>query len=338
MKFNIFFSLIIVIIIHSNASATLRRVNNNPGITLPAFGYSTFAAAHTAAVAGDTLYIEPSNIAYTMPVGGITKRLTLIGPGYFLDQNTGTPADKRNAIFESIILASGSSQSVIEGLVVSNVLGYSSISTSGTTSISIVTIKRCLFASLSISSGALAAGWIVKQCLITSDLLTSSNGGIEILSNNIILGKINTSIGTSIVKNNLIYNVPNVASGSNVYNNIFINDNLSTTINSIHYYNNVCVNCPGTPTNNNFYTTSYNTMFQVTEPKNFDDLRDARFQLPVSSPAKSKGVAGIDCGPFAGPDPYILSGIPAVPNITAFSVGAPVGGNIPVTFSAKRNN
>jgi hypothetical protein len=78
-------------------------------------------------------------------------------------------------------------------------------------------------------------------------------------------------------------------------------------------------------------------MFVVAEPRTFDNLEDDNFVLNVSSPAKAKGIGGIDCGVFAGSKPYVLSGIPPFPMITAFTQGAVSGGNMPITISIKRN-
>jgi hypothetical protein len=102
-------------------------------------------------------------------------------------------------------------------------------------------------------------------------------------------------------------------------------------------YNNVCVGCTGTPLNNNFFTTASNTIFTLAEPRTLDDLEDDNFILPATSPAKTKGVAGVDCGVFAGVTPYILSGIPPVPMITNFTQGTPTATNIPINISIKRN-
>ena len=42
---------------------TIRRCNNNPGVTGVNM-YTTIQAAHDAAVAGDIIYVEPSNANY----------------------------------------------------------------------------------------------------------------------------------------------------------------------------------------------------------------------------------------------------------------------------------
>jgi hypothetical protein len=179
----------------------------------------------------------------------------------------------------------------------------------------------------------------ISQNIIVNNLTTGSNGlFFSSISNNIILGNLG-SVTSGIVKNNLIYGVPVIDDNVNYYNNIFIGNNGSSDIlNNVVAYNNVCVFCTGTTNNNNFHTNAYSTIFNATEPRILDDLEDARFQLPSTSPAKGKGVGGVDCGPFGGINPYVLSGIPAYPSITEITVGTQSGSNIPITFSAKRNN
>jgi hypothetical protein len=319
-------------IAYFSVNATLRRVNNNPGIVLPAFGYTTFSAAQTASVNGDTIYIEPSNINY----GGIniTKSLTIVGPGYLLDQNTGTPADKRSAIFSDCILSTGSNGSSLTGITIYNGVTYGNITVNSSSNIN---ISRCIFQSISLLSNS--SNNTISQNIIVNNLTNGVNDLVNSsISNNIILGNL-SRVTSGIVKNNLIYGVPDIDNNVNYYNNIFIGNNATTDLlNSVVAYNNVCVFCTGTANNNNFYTNAYSTIFNSPEPRVFDDLEDARFQLPTTSPAKGKGVGGVDCGPFGGVNPYVLSGIPAYPSITAITVGAQSGSNIPITFSAKRNN
>jgi hypothetical protein len=319
-------------IAYFSANATLRRVNNNPGIVLPAFGYTSFSAAQTAASNGDTIYIEPSNISYGSM--SMSKSLTIVGPGYLLDQNTGTPADKRSAVFTDCTINAGSNGSVLTGLTFHNGITYGNITIFSSNNI---TISRCIFQSFSLTVNI--SNYSISQNVIVNNLTTGNNGlSSSLISNNIILGNL-SSVTSGIVKNNLIYGVPVIDDNVNYYNNIFIGNNTSTDLlNSVVAYNNVCVFCTGTANNNNFYTNAYSTIFNATEPRILDDLEDARFQLPSTSPAKGKGVGGVDCGPFGGINPYVLSGIPPYPSITAITVGTQSGSNIPITFSAKRNN
>ncbi len=331
--------------------ATIRRVNNNPGVVTNSAGpfvYNNFNSAISAAspTAADTIYLEPSDINYGDL--NIAKKIVLIGPGYLLDKNPNTPFDKRSVKVNSIsFLGTINSQlnptvptgSVIYGITVQNDNGvYGNISIGGSNSnfgvTSEISIFNCLFNSLSRASFG-GSGHNLKRCFILGDVQSLSSNSV--ISNCIILGNI-TGSSNNTIKNNIIFNgiTPNSAV---IYNNIIVPVTSPTVSfpNESNVFNNVCMGCTGAPTFNNFFTTSSNTIFQVAEPRILDDLWDERFKLATSSPAKTKGVNGIDCGVFAGNEPYILSGLPPFPMVTAFSQGAPSGGNIPITISIKRN-
>ena len=70
-----------------HASATVRRVNSAPGSSA---AYSTVQAAHDAASPNDTLYLEASAFGYG--ILSATKKLVILGSGYFLSQNPQTQA------------------------------------------------------------------------------------------------------------------------------------------------------------------------------------------------------------------------------------------------------
>jgi hypothetical protein len=102
---------------------TIRRVNKTPGITGVNI-YTTVQAAHDASVAGDIIYVEPSNTSSPMttyPDVVINRRITLIGTGYNLHQNTGTSHDKRSVGVGQITLDYGSNGSKITGLTISQI-------------------------------------------------------------------------------------------------------------------------------------------------------------------------------------------------------------------------
>ena len=67
---------------------------------------------------------------------------------------------------------------------------------------------------------------------------------------------------------------------------------------------------------------------------------DARCQLASNSAAKGAGEGGTDAGAFGGDTPYVLSGIPIIPNIYQLTVPlqVPQGGTLNVQIKAKTNN
>ncbi len=101
--------VIAMVLVNVNAAfSTIRRVNNNSGVTGTNV-YATFAAAYSASAAGDTLLVEGSITSY----GDITltKRLAIFGPGYDLNQNPETQATLVSAIFGSVTFNAGSENS-----------------------------------------------------------------------------------------------------------------------------------------------------------------------------------------------------------------------------------
>ncbi|RFS15796.1 hypothetical protein [Emticicia sp. C21] len=326
--------LLFLLLTVSQLFATIRRVNNNPGVTLVTnLVFSNFTAAQTAAVDGDTIYIEPSDINYGSMF--FSRRLVVVGPGYLLNKNPNTPFDKRTARVSNVSFGTNSSGSKLIGIEVrTNNGNFFNISTSA--AVTEINIEFCMFNEL--IGNSIFNNSVVSNCFLVGNI---SKSGLSInnslINNNIILGSVQTVGNDNIIKNNIIFGGADYAS---IYFNNIIYQNgtpeLSFNLN-VNVYNNVCVGCNGTPANNNFFTTTPNTIFVVAEPRTFDDLEDDNFVLNASSPAKGKGVGGIDCGVFAGTKPYVLSGIPPFPMITAFTQGAPSGGNIPITISIKRN-
>jgi hypothetical protein len=111
-----FFLIGMALFIYSSSFATIRRVGFF-GTPLPNVDYYTFATAYTAAAAGDTILMFPN----TQLSGTLTKKLTIIGPGNWLDP-TATPkgnaneqADPIEATASSVILNPGSDGTVIMG-------------------------------------------------------------------------------------------------------------------------------------------------------------------------------------------------------------------------------
>jgi hypothetical protein len=338
MKKSIIFLLFLLV--GSSSFATIRRVNNNPGVvTNVTFVFSNINSAIAAAVSGDTIYLEPSEINYGVLFTPSIK-LTFIGPGYLLNKNPNTPFDKRSASVSSISIAgnSNSNGSRILGLEVKSPTGaYGDISI--TSSLSNLEISNCICSDIRVESGSTGRGFLISNNIILNNLRGVGTTGFtsSIITNNIIWGSIIETDNDNIVKNNIIYGGASFL--SKYFNNIIFQNNLAgfELNQTSRVFNNVCVGCTGTPINNNFFTTAASTIFNVAEPRNLDDLRDDVFQLPSTSPAKGKGVGGIDCGVFAGATPYVLSGIPAFPMITGFSQGVVSGANLPIIISIKRN-
>lgn len=338
--------LITAFIISFSASAKIWRVNNNAGINAD---FTTLQAAHNGAASGDTIYVEGSPNSY----GGLTctKKLHIIGTGFFLDQNLNLQATTHASIVGHIYFNAGSSGSVIEGLW-TNGSGMS-------VSVSNIVIRRNYFGSWSGASPDYGSGEITLStgannvlilqnyaCNISSH---STLNGILIMNNyltgvgyygteNNSVQALNLSSTTSaIIKNNVIRRGFVTTYNCNLSNNIMYNGTFSGTGNLTS--NNIANGTQFGSANGNQENISMAAVFELTGSS------DARWKLKAGSPAIGAGYgstsgAPVDCGMFGGNTPYVLSGIPPIPSIYYFA-NQPVGSNsdpIDVQIKVRSNN
>lgn len=329
------YTLLIIVYFSSLSleAQTLRRVNNT-GIPLGTNMYSTLQAAHNAAANGDIIYMEGSGLDYDGAI--ITKKLTIIGPGFFLGENYNNFADLRSVKFDSfeeIVFESGSSGS--------SLIGCSDVRVEIRTSN--ITISRNYLLDISIQGSAPITGILIDKNydIILGDSfseaanLTISNNytntvnfdGLTLsgsFSNNVVPSTISLK-NFSLSNNILIGNV-----------NSFISFTNCTFSNNIDARALVNSNAFGT-TNGNQANVDKTTLFVGTT----GNSTDGQWKLKAGSPAIGAGFGGIDCGMFGGLDPYALSGIVAAdyPTITSFTTSGTGNSTTPLTvkISTKSN-
>ena len=129
---------LLLIVCSFTAQAKLWRVNNNGAMNA---NFTSFVAAQSTASANDTLYFEGSTVSYGNIV--LTKPLVIIGPGYFLEENSQTQFNFITAKFGTIGFTSGSSGSILTGLVVQNLI---------TINVSNISIIRCKTSSILVNN------------------------------------------------------------------------------------------------------------------------------------------------------------------------------------------
>lgn len=297
------------------ANATTYRVNNTGGISA---NFTTLQDAHDGAQNGDTLIIEGSEIGYSTGYTS-TKKLTYIGPGYFLTQNPQTQANLSVAnINASISFAAGSAGSVVMGLSFytdlnisdDNILfkrnyfnTYYDVTISANKS-NIVFVQNYFtrangsYAALNISAGC-------SNILISNNFFENTSthytiymtGGSATISNNVFRGK--CKFMNSVVKNN-----------------IFAVSQNTVTETTCSFTNNLCDATQLADSVNNLRNVDMATVFQGSGT---GISTDAQWKLKTASPAIAYGANGEDCGLYGGIDPYVLSGMPPVPSIYYFS-------------------
>ena len=311
-------SLFLCIILNFSLIAKVWVVNSNVG------GPGDFKTAQTAidaAASGDTLYFVGSTISYNSPI--LTKRLTLIGAGYFLNENPNTYVNKSTANFGFIDLKksdvdienpnSGAAGSVLIGLE------------AGTVGIRVnnVEILRSKIGDIQNNSGGNTTGLVVKQCFLGSVSSTAQYPFSNcFFINNIVYSSGSISAFNSLYKNNTF--VTNYGGdGSNEYVNNIFNDYTTITFNFNMDPNNLRNNIFGgkNTANDSRYTDGINNIFDV-----FGNIilssgtTDGKYQLKEGSVASGAGEDGVDCGAFGGSEPYILSGLPPIPVIYEINV------------------
>ena len=296
------------------------RVNNQPGINAD---FSSVQAAHDAASAGDTLHLEGSPTGY----GSLTctKKIILLGPGYFLAENPNTMAITFSASIGSLYFNAGSQYSVVVGCVISGLY----------TNTSNITVQRNAVGGTDIrgdSSIYLSQNYFYNR--LTSYAAISN----LIISNNIIPGGLNLNSSRSVIIVNNVLSRCIYASESFFSNNIIIIDpNTGCTsiggTSNLFSHNITNVSNLFTATNGNQVNVDMATVFLVapntSTPQGIST--DGRWQLKAGSPAKGAAFGStvekpVDCGAFGGTYPYVLSGLPPIPSIYFF-VHQPVGSN-----------
>lgn len=333
-------TMIVLVTLAMNVSATVWRVNNMPGVNA---SFTTIQAAHNAnyVYAGDTIYLEASSGTY----GNLTatKRLVIIGAGYFLVENSYQQANSNSSIIGTIILNAGSQGTIIEGCRINNLL----ISTSD------IIIQRNQIINDDNSTPLIKfPSQNINNTLIRNNYLKHehSYAGIGIFSevsgiNNVrIIGNYIETIDASdfaldlrigfsgIIENNVISG--NVKIYGTQFNNNILREGTFTPTNST-YYNNIGNATQFGTTNGNLQNINMITVF--VGPTGYST--DGQWQLKTGSAAIGAGVGGVDCGMFGGAFPYILSGLPGIPSIYFHEQDIDnVNQQLNISIKAKSNN
>lgn len=337
-------------------------VNNNPNSLAD---HSTFQAAVDAASSGDIIMVYGSATSYGHDT--IDKPLAIIGPGYFLTANPNTQVNPTSAKFSGLYIGAGASGTMVTGLEF-----YGTSVFSAGVKIELVNniiISRNYIKSNSDGYDALriynSSNIQVNQNYIdnnysyntSSSSYTNSHDaeGIAIIGsnginikNNIIeasLSPLYISGASSCIFNNNIFRAINYLNTTNYGSRLFVNNSTfennilinTYTTNGSNYsaQNNICTHTTFGTSSGNQSNVAENTIFVGAA----GNSPDGRWQLSTTSPALGTGLNGVDCGIFGGTDPYILSGIPFVPNIYELNMpnSGTSGGGINVNVKIKAN-
>ncbi len=313
MKKLLFSMVIMGSLCHFLGAQHLLRVNNNPGFDVD---YTTLQAAVDAAIGGDTIYVEGSTTYYAGAT--INKQLTIVGPGYYLNENPKTQANKLEAQINSdLTFAAGSEGSTLMGCVFFDGL----IINTGD-----ITVIRNLLWEVDFEGTSdnilFAQNYVGRSVQATAGQISNA-----VIANNIIGRQIwaQPASGPLVVSNNVLittnYTFPIDCHNANIQNNIVIRNIASISLNSGNSINNNILAADGTDASGNQYNIDMTTVFADFDGQ-LEMSTDGKWKLKAGSPALGAGASGVDCGAYGGLAPYILSGIPNLPHIYEASVQA----------------
>lgn len=341
------FTLGLIALFSLPALARVYTVNNQIAANEPGkYLYKSITDAHNAATAGDTVYVLGSTLEYSGTVT-LTKKLTIIGPGYYLDENTQTQFNRQPAYVSRVILNNGSQGSKIVGLYLYSTYGIE-INTNE------ITIERCFFsqsAEAYINSGSYSVSLqsiVVSKCFFhgtasstVSCVTQSSYGSVAglLFSNNICLRPFALKDGSTaqIINNTFIRNSFNVQGSTvSLTNNILLGTDKTKILlpaNTAQITYNVSESDIFGTSNGNKAFASSADLFVAS------GTSDGIYQIKTTGPAYNSGLNGQSMGAFGGVDPYRLSGLPPIPAIyqlTTTGMGLQ-SGSLEVTVKAKTN-
>lgn len=290
VKTTLRFALATALLISSiTAEARSWRINND-ATKKPHFADINAAVKSSDVVAGDTLYLDPGTTLSTEQ--NVTKKVTIIGCGYFLKNSPIMPATITQTVN---ITAAGSKMEGVE------MTGFLCLGANN------CTIERCKLSYVGYYRSNTATNCIIRQCYITGFIYGFSNTDTRTadwtIENNIIICShyepVIRYLYKPLIRNNYIcqtgdsYCIGNIKSGT-IENNIQINKKNASYIGSNREE---CVM-------SNNVTDTEAAIFTL------EGTNDQRYRLKDDSPAKGAATDGGDCGPFGGLYPYVCSGFP----------------------------
>jgi hypothetical protein len=350
--------LLSVILINAFSKAAIRRVGFF-GPALIGVDYSDFQAAHDASGTGDTIMMMPGTLFSSGNT--LSKKLVIIGPGYFLNQNAGLQANPlgMDSAYSTITIsdAAASGSSFIgctfsyNGVLVTGVnitdISFIRCWFNGThnannfsfqfnQNINNFMFLQCSFKGSSISSGPLAVGTNLSfiNCLFYTNPDNYTQDFTFYLAN---------GFAHSGLIQNCIFSFSNATSSSmNLYltsGTWAINNSISNSSafqgTGITYQNNIGTADQFPVGNSNQQNKTWANIFTLT------GSQDGQFSLKAGSPAIGAGISGTNCGIFGGTTPYRLSGIPSVPTIYAITSpqgNTPSVNTVQINLSTRSNN
>ena len=329
----LFYILLFLILVNSPLEAKILRVNNQLPTNAPLI-FNTLQEAHNVAAAGDTLMVEGSPSAYANVI--ISKRLVIIGTGYFLDENLPTSSSQLLSLVKTIEFANGSAESILIGVVFDNALS----SNRPIIKVNNILITRC-FITNAISIQSPINGAIITQnyfsAIAISVPFSNVNFSNIVFKNNIVNGRFEPGQGINLVFSDVSNNVflDRIEISTDTFrSNIIATNSTNISILSNNVTNNLTLGNQLTGNGNQLYNANQLFVGSV------GNSTDGQYQIKADSPYLTAGHLGTQPGIFGGSTPYVLSGLPPIPSIYELVVD-PFGSQnngLNIKLKAKTNN
>lgn len=153
--------------------ATIRRVGFDQTQTpVAGLDYPTFQAAHDASASGDTIQLYPNMANTASYTGTITKKLVVLGAGYYYNSFTIPTNGIINGALQnlpgniqtlSFTVTPNAAGTIFQGLSASSSFYIYTANT--TDSINNITISRCRYTNINFDNAGVCNNWIVTQCI-----------------------------------------------------------------------------------------------------------------------------------------------------------------------------
>ncbi len=285
-------------------------ISNNPTFEAD-FSRLIDACESSQVQAGDILLVQGSGTSYGNDT--INKPVVVIGPGnYFGASENVQVYSYMPATFGQINILDGGQGAYLSGTKSNRI----DVETDE------VIVQRNSMGYLYISGNniVMTQNYISNICCITQD---SNN---LLISSNYILnfGKSNNSINMDcVVEYNVInYNGATTSSSTAPVNSAFRNNIINNVafsegsgFNNTFSHNIIVSSGPSlNGVSGNQVVSDWSSLFVGST----GNSTDGQWQLSESSEALGAGINGVDCGMFGGSEPYVLNGVPAIPQIYEF--------------------
>ncbi|MHC1707338.1 MAG: hypothetical protein AB9842_07420 [Bacteroidales bacterium] len=308
-------------------NAAVLRVNSAPGSTT---SYTTAQAAHDAASANDTIYLESSGISYGYLQ--VTKKLTIIGTGYFLAQNPQTQAVPAAATIDGLSFYYGSNGSKITGCQINSYI-YIYDNNILISRNYVNGYQNAIYQQASTLSNIVITQNYIMTYYAQWNALYFGNANNVLIMNNYIFGSLYSGTTFSGMVGNNVINGSYLQMYNTTYVNNILIDGTFYNYNCVATYN-LANSTQFGDQNGNQQNINMSTVFVGAT----GNSTDGQYQLKTGSPALGAGENGVDCGMFGGSFPYVLSGMPNIPAIYYMNAPAIPSNSINVSIKAKSHN